>query len=221
MKPLIRSSSLLATAALLAACASTTQFDYSHDGLELRDVRGLDEVWVRPGTDFASYEKLFIEPVEVAFDPHWDPRRTGSRLPLRDKDREQIRTDTAELFDTTFKTELARSDRFELVDQTGPNTLIFKPQIIDLIINAPEDPTAVGISRTYVSEFGRVTLIGELKDAETGAILARIADREIARAISPLEFADRFANEREGERVVRKWADALIEPLSGLGDASR
>lgn len=218
MRTLIRSSLLLALTALLGACATAPQFDYSHDGLELREVRGLDEVWVRPGTDFSSYSKLLVEPVEVAFDPHWDPRRTGSRLPLRDEDRERIRTDTAELFDTTFKTQLERSSRMELVEQSGDNTLIFEPQIIDLIINAPEDPNAFGQVRTYVSEFGRVTLIGEVRDAETGAILARIADREIARAISPLQFADRFANEREGERIVRQWADAFIEPLSGLGE---
>jgi hypothetical protein len=216
MTTLTRSILLAASLGLLTACASSPQFDYSHDGLELRDVRGLDEVWVRPGTDFSSYTKLLVEPVEVAFDPHWDPRRPGSRLPLRDEDREQIRTDTAELFDTTFTAQLERSERFKLVDQPGPGALIFEPRIIDLIINAPEDPRAVGQVRTYVSEFGRVTLIGELKDADTGAIVARIADREIARAISPLEFADRFANEREGERIVRRWADALIEPLSGL-----
>lgn len=216
MNPLIRSVLPVAAAAMLAACASTPQFDYSHDGLELREVRGLDEVWVRPGTDFSSYTRMVVEPVEVAFDPHWDPRRTGSRLPLRDEDRERIRTDTAELFNTTFRTELERSGRLELVNEAGPNTLIFEPQIIDLVINAPEDRGAVGISRTYVSEFGRVTLIGEVKDAQTGAILARIADREVARAVRPLEFADRFANEREGKRVVRQWADALIEPLSGL-----
>jgi hypothetical protein len=218
MQSISRLLTLSAATLLLAACASAPRFDYSHDGLELREVRGLDEVWVRPGTDFSNYQELLVEPVEVAFDPHWDPRRVGSRLPLRDKEREEIRTDTAELFDQTFREELAGAERFELVDEPGDNTLIFAPQIIDLVINAPEDRTATSPVRTYVSEFGRVTLIAELKDAETGAILARIADREVARAISPLEFADRLANEREGKRVVRQWADALIEQLVGLED---
>ena len=216
MQSIFRLLTLATAITLLTACASAPRFDYSHDGLELREVRGLDEVWVRPGTDFSAYSELLIEPVEVAFDPDWDPRRVGSRLRLRDAEREEIRTDTAALFDQTFREELERSGQFDLVDEPGDNTLIFEPQIIDLTVNAPEDRTATSTVRTYVSEFGRVTLIGELKDAGTGAILARIADREVARAISPLEFADRFANEREGERIVRQWAGALIEPLSGL-----
>lgn len=216
MPSTVRLVLLTAAALVLAGCATTPQSDYSHDGLELREVRGLDEVWVRPGTDFAGYENLLVEPVEVAFDPHWDPRRSGSRLRLRDDEREQIRRDAAELFDRTFRRELERSERFELVEQAQGNTLVFEPRIIDLIINAPEDRMATSRVRTYVSEFGRVTLVGELKDAESGAIVARIADREIARAIRPLEFTDRFANEREGERVVRQWAQTLVEQLDGL-----
>ena len=215
----LRLTLLTAAVVLTAGCATTTTPDISHDGLELREARGLDELWVRPGTDFAMYEQLLVEPVEVAFDPHWDPRRAGSRLRLRDDEREEIRSDAAELFNRTFRRELERSGRFELVEEAGENTLVFEPQIIDLVINAPEDRMAIGQVRTYVSEFGRVTLIGELKDAESGAIVARIADREIARAIRPLEFADRFANEREGERVVRQWAQALVEQLDGLDES--
>lgn len=208
---------LTSAALLLGACATAPQTDYSHDGLELRQVRGLDEVWVRPGTDFSAYDRIALAPVEVAFDPHWDPRRTGTRLRLSEREREEIRTDAAELFDRTFRAELERSGRFEVVNQTTDG-LIFEPRIIDLVINAPEDRRATGRVRTYVSEFGRVTLVGELKDAESGAIVARITDREIARAIQPVEFTDRFTNTREGERIVRRWAGILAEQLDRLGD---
>ena len=208
---------LTSAALLLGACATAPQTDYSHDGLELRQVRGLDEVWVRPGTDFSAYDRIALAPVEVAFDPHWDPRRTGTRLRLSEREREEIRTDAADLFDRTFRAELERSGRFEVVNQTTDG-LIFEPRIIDLVINAPEDRRATGRVRTYVSEFGRVTLVGELKDAESGAIVARITDREIARAIQPVEFTDRFTNTREGERIVRRWAGTLAEQLDRLGD---
>jgi hypothetical protein len=209
---------LLAIATLvLGACTTTTRVSDSHDGLELREVQGLDEVWVRPGTDFSNYQNLIVEPVQVAFDPNWDTRRAGSRLRLSGAKREEIRADAAALFDRTFRDELAQSQRFELVDNPGPNTLVFKPKIIDLIINAPDNRSAATRVRTYVSEFGRVTLVGELIDFESGAIVARIADREVARAAPPLEFAHRFANEREGERVVRQWARTLVEQIDGLG----
>lgn len=209
----------LAAAALLAGCATGTPHeDVSHDGLELRDVRGLDAVWVRPGTDFTQYQTLLIEPVEVAFDPHWDPRRAGSRLPMSQADRERIRSDAAELFDRTFQREIERSNRFTLVDSAQADTLVFQPRIVDLFINAPEDRGATGPTRTFVSEFGRVTLIGELRDAETGATIARISDREIARATRQLEFTDRFTNEREGQRIFARWARTLVERLDRLGN---
>lgn len=210
---------VLAAAVWLVGCATgAPRQDFSHDGLELRDVRGLDEVWVRPGTDFSQYLTVRVEPVEVAFDPHWDPRRTGSRLRMSEADRERIRSDAAELFDATFQRELQRSSRFRIVDQPADDTLVFRPRIIDLFINAPEDRTATGRSRVYVSEFGRVTLIGELIDPESGAIIARISDREIARATRQLEFADRFTNEREAERVFARWARALVDGLDRLSN---
>ena len=209
---------MLVTALMLAACAATGSppTELSHDGLELRDVRGLDEVWVRPGTDFGNYRSIVLAPVEVAFDPHWDPRRTGSRLPLSERDREAIRDDAAETFNRTFRREIERGDRFEVVETARSDSLIFEPRIIDLVITAPEDRRATGRVRTYVSEFGRVTLVGELKDAESGAIVARITDREVARAIQPVEFTDRFTNTREGERVVRRWARALVDQVDQL-----
>ena len=208
---------LVILALALTGCAMTPQSDFSHDGLELREVQGLDEVWVRPGIDFSTYRNMIVEPVEVAFDPSWNPQRTGSRLRLSEKEREDIRSDAAALFDRTLRQELAQSQRFDLVDIPGPNTLTFTPRIIDLIINAPNDRNSATLVRTYVSEFGRVTLVGELIDTESGAVVARIADREVARAIPPLEFTHRFTNEREGERIVQQWARALIEEIDDLG----
>jgi hypothetical protein len=209
---------LAAAAVLLGGCAATEpRQDFSHDGLELRQVRGLDEVWVRPGTDFSQFQTVLIEPVEVAFDPDWDPRRAGSRIRLPERDRERIRTDVAELFDRTFAHEIARSNRFEVVETARADTLVFKPRIVDLYINAPDASAAVGRTRIFVSEFGRVTLFGELRDAESGAIIARISDREVARATRDLEFADRFTNAREAERVFARWGRTLVERLDNLG----
>ena len=209
---------LLAIGALaLTGCAMTPQPDFSYDGLELREVQGLDEVWARPGIDFSIYRNLIVEPVEVVFDPSWNPQRTGSRLRLSEKEREEIRADAAALFDRTLRQELAQSQRFDLVDIPGPNTLTFTPRIVDLIINAPDSRNSATLVRTYVSEFGRVTLVGELVETESGSVVARIADREVARAIPPLEFSHPFTNEREGERIIQEWARALIEEIDDLG----
>lgn len=216
MPALFRLTLPIALILSLGACATSPQSGDSFDGLELRQVRGLDEVWVRPGADFSSYQSLVVKPVEVAFDPHWDPRRPGTRLRLRDDEREQIRTDTAALFDQTFRRELERSGRFELVDTPTGNSLIVEPKIIDLSISAPDTRSTASTMRVFVTEFGRVTLVAELMDPESGAIVARINDRQIARATHPMEFADRFTNEREGERIFSRWARTLVEQLDRL-----
>ena len=60
-------------AAVLAACATTTQqAPASWDGLERRDVKGIDQVYVRPNFKFPHYKKVIIDPVQVSFSKNWD-----------------------------------------------------------------------------------------------------------------------------------------------------
>jgi hypothetical protein len=53
------------------------------------------------------------------------------------------------------------------------DVLRIKAEIRDLYINAPDLPRA-GVSRTYALSAGEMRLVAELRDAPTGALIARL-----------------------------------------------
>lgn len=205
---------------LLTACAAgpttSSEPEFSHDGLQRVAVRGIDQAFVLPGTDLSGNRELYIRPVTVAFDPDWNPQRVGSRMPLPERERERIRQETAELFDRAFQREMGNSQHFRLVDQPGPGTLTLEPHIVGLVINAPEDRSAGTRQRVYVTDFGRVTLVAQLSDTDSGAVIARAVDRRQARGSGSFQFTDRMINAAQGERVFRDWARIVRDRLDRL-----
>lgn len=205
---------------LLAACATGPaapgEPEFSHDGLQRVPVRGIEMAFVYPGTDLSGYRELYLRPVTVAFDPDWNPQRVGSRTPLPQRERERIREEAAELFDRAFQREMQNSQRFRLVDEPGPGTLILEPHIVGLVINAPEDRTAGTRQRVYVADFGRMTLIAQLFDTDSGAVIARAIDRREVRGTGSFQFTNRMINAAEGERVFRDWARIVRDRLDRL-----
>ena len=62
--------------AILAGCATQSAAPSSWDGLERRDVKGIDQVYVRPNFKFPHYKKVIIDPVQVAFSKNWNQDST-------------------------------------------------------------------------------------------------------------------------------------------------
>ena len=89
------------------------------------------------------------------------------------------------------------------------------PAIIDLYIAAP-DTLEAGRTKVYSVSPGEMTLIVELRDAESGAILARAADHK-GRSFGPMQWNTRGTNVAEARRILRAWAVTLREGL----DAAR
>ena len=54
-----------------------------------------------------------------------------------------------------------------------------------------------------------MTLVAELHDSESGAILARVVDRRVARGTGSLSWATRASNTNEARRILRIWAGVL------------
>lgn len=207
----IRPMSAALALVLLASCA-TQSVPESWDGLERVERRGLDQVFVRPGTDLSQYDKVMLDPVEVSFDRSWDPR--GSRIGLETADPQAIRKGLASLAREVFREELEAAGGYELVEEPGPDVLRVRAQIVDLYINAPDIPRA-SATRTYVVNAGRMTLVAELYDSQTNALIARVVDRERGReyGINELQIANAVTNTAEARRVLREWADILRNAL--------
>lgn len=202
-------------AAVLAGCASTDAVT-EWDGLVRQPNTRLNAVFLKPDAQVVAYRSVMLDPVQVSFDGNWDPNRgtrsTSARLNADDI--AAIKSDLAGLFREIFRDELARGG-YQLVDQPGPETLRVTPAIINLFINAP-DTSAPGRTRTYTADSGRMTLVVELRDSETGTLLARAVDTQTGRGAGMWTITNRVTNTADARRAIGVWASALRRGLDEL-----
>jgi hypothetical protein len=201
---------LLSGAAFGAKPPETTE-----DGLNLVKVKGIDIAYVRPGATLAPYKRVMLDPAHVEFDKNWDPEKTGSRMKLSAEDREKIRTELAGLFDKTFKEELEKKNGYTVVTEAAPDVLRVSAALINVYVNAP-DTMEPGRSRTYVVNAGRATLIAELRDSETGQILARVADAREARESGFMQVSNSAWNSAEAQAMISDWARILRKRMDAV-----
>jgi hypothetical protein len=195
-----------------AALAREQPPTVSHDGLKLTPSKNVALLYVREGASLAGYRKVMLDPVQVAFDKQWSRERRD----IPEDERERIRTELAEEFRKVFKEELEKSGSYEVVDAGGSEVLRVTAVIVDLFVTAP-DVNRAGRNRTYAVSAGRMTLIAELRDTESGAILARVADRKEASNFNTFTWTTRASNTADARRILKSWAVALRKGL----DAAR
>ena len=187
------------------------------DGLELRKVKGLDQVYVRPGVEFKAYDTVLLDaPVEVAFDRNWDPNegvRSASRG-MTTEDIQRIQQEMSSEFREVFADELGKGG-YSLTQAIGDRTLRVTAAIADVYINAP-DRMAAGRSTSYTMEAGRMTLVMELRDGPTGQLLARVVDEKTGSSTGKLQMTTSVSNSAEFRRAVRGWAGRLVEALGRI-----
>ena len=202
----------------VSGCASRPAApDVTEDGLARVDIRGVDAAYRRPGADLSKYRKVMLDPVQVAFDPDWDPQRTGSRLKLKAEDRERIRLELAELFMQVFSEELTKDGGPPLVTSAGPDVLRLSTGLADVYVNAP-DTMEAGRSRTYTMSAGSATLVAEVRDSESGAILGRLFDRREADSAF-VQWSNSVHNSAEARRMFAHWAKLLRQRFDAVRNA--
>lgn len=213
---------LLASALVASVGCANRSSDHaeamSHDGLQKVSVKGLDLAYALPGATLAGYQRVLLDPVEVAFRKDWDPTRTGSRIRLSTEERENIRAGLAQAVREAFVTELQRAGSYPVVSEAGPDVLRVKVHVVDLYVNAPD--TAAARSRTYVMSAGEMTLSAELFDSETGQTLARVVDRREARDTDQLKLTNTVLNRGEAQDIASAWARILrgaLDKAHGIG----
>jgi Protein of unknown function (DUF3313) len=184
------------------------------DGLQREKAPNVDALFVAPEARFGEYTSVMIDPALVAFRKDWG-RNVSRTVRIRQKDRDRIMQDVANEFHKVFTEELEKGG-YQIVAGPAENVLRLSPAIVDLYVNAPDIPTA-GRSESYVVSAGEMTLFVELRDSETGDLLARAVDRRRARENSFMRWATRVTNLAEARQLMRRWAVLLREAL----DAAR
>jgi len=181
------------------------------DGLERRKVKGLDNVYVRPNAEFAPYKSVQLEPTPVEFQKNWASSQDFGRRPSAD-DMQRIKDKVSELMRQSFTQELVEHG-YTVVDAPAEDTLLVRTAIINLFINAPDlqDP---GITRSYTTSAGSMTLVLEMRDGPSGQLLARVVDsRSDSTAGGHLTWTNAATNTTEAKRMFGEWAKRLRQSL--------
>ncbi len=208
----------LGAALCLMAFAALAADSGNWDGLVQVKPKRLDAVFLLPGADFRVYNKIMMDPVEVAFEKNWlrDYNRDATTMSQRldEADVQRIVDAAREGFQEIF-TESYGKAGLQLVTEPGPDVLRLRPGVVDLFVAAPDTMTA-GRSRTYSVEAGHATLFLEARDSVTGALLGRALDKRETRNSGHVQVANRVTNSADFRALFRSWADISVKGFEEL-----
>jgi hypothetical protein len=212
---------LAALLAMNAAAASGTELEraMASGGLRKISLKGVDMAYARPGASLVSYSRVMLDPIDVAFHKDWKPTRSGSNIKVSAQERENIATGVAKVVYEEFVKQLQTDNGYQVVTEPGPDVLRVKAKIVDLYVNAP-DTASAGRSRSYTVSAGEMTIFAELYDAQTGELLARVADRRVARGTGRLTLTNSVVNADEARSAAVSWARILrvaLDKAHGIG----
>jgi hypothetical protein len=194
--------------------------EVTHDGLVRVEKSVVDAAWVKPDLDLTPYKKLMVVSQGVSFrklKPVSDfQARSESQFPVQEENKQQL----SDILKEAFSEELAKNERYQVVTTPGPDVLLIVGAVIDVVSNIPPDVDSAKFGRggVYLTSVGEATLVIELRDSESGEILARAADRRAAESAFAFEVNNVTAWS-EVRRLARSWASLLsrrLEEIEGV-----
>lgn len=211
--------------ALLALFASVTfgadRATETWDGLVEVKSKRLDAAFVAPGADFRPYSRLMVDPTQTAFHKDWmrnmNDRRDISRN-VTSEDASRIlaaaQTNFAEVFEEAFT-----KAGWTVVTTPGPDVLRITAGVVDLYVNAP-DTMSAGRSRSYTANAGEATMVLEVRDSQSNALLGRVLDRRETRDSIGLQQANSVTNTSDFRLLFQSWAGLCVKGLATLKSLS-
>jgi hypothetical protein len=189
--------------------------EITHDGLYLVDKSVADKVWVKPDLDLTGYTKLMVAPAGVAY-RKLDPvsrfqADSESEFPVQEKNKARFE----QILKEEFTEELEKVERYEIVTEAGPDVLLLVGGVIDVVSFVPPDLDSAKYGRggVYLESVGSAVLVIELRDSQSGEVLARAADGRAAE--SPFAFeANSVTVWSEVRRLAQYWANLLVDRLN-------
>ena len=219
----LRLTVLLSVFAFAVGCTTgpaviDTASEATFDGLyPVKNVKA-DEAWARPDIDLSQYTKIMAVRAEVQY-------RTAVNQGKTQADRTRggpyfidaaTRTQFEALVSQTFREELGKSERYEMVDEPGPDVLLVSGSLLDVASFVPESPTGMNAGAA-IRKIGEATLVLELRDSESGTALARSIDRRAAENYGgQMQSSNSVSNTYEVTRLLKFWAERLREGLDGF-----
>lgn len=219
---------IIVAAVTIAACSSTPptiqtgpDAEVSYDGLHLIDNSVFKLAWADPEIDFSRYNKImpggaFFEYRAVKKSPRATSQRRTNETEwyIDEKSRERLKEEVSTIFDE----ELAKSERFEMTDAPGPDVLIIRGGMHDIISRVP--PDYIGRSEIYLRSVGEATIILEAVDSQSGEVIFRAVERRSAeRPGGDMMLSSPVTTWAEVRRLARGWATKLRNGLDSIPQA--
>jgi hypothetical protein len=197
--------------------AAAAKAPESWDGLVKAKSKRLDLVYLQPGADFRGYTKVMLDTTEVAFEKNWrrDYNSTTMGLSQRVSDTELQKviaegvTKATDLF-----AEACTEGGYPVVTEPGPDVLRLRTGIVNIKVTAPDRPTA-GRGYSFAEEAGWATLVVEVRDSQTGALMGRAVDGRVA-GDTTVGWRNRMTNRSDFRQVVKSWAKTSVRGLDEL-----
>ena len=222
IKPsLIQLAALSLTVFAVSGCTTSAptidtsaEAEATFDGLYPVKGGRMDAAWARPGFDLEPYSKIMLVSVGIEYRPGGETGRTFHAISADDHFEltEEQKQRFQQVVREAFVTELAKGEHFEIVTEPGPDVLMINGGLLDVVSYVP--PEQPGNVEFYLSRVGEATLVFEIRDSQTNAILLRAVDRRAAENIG-MDFtnSNRVTNTAEVRRLAMAWGRILREGL--------
>ena len=206
------------TLAWEGALAETPEGE-SWDGLVEVKAPRASRAWIMPEVDVRSYTKMRLEGAGIHYRPVKKVSRSAAMSGRVDEFPidEDARARLQEIVRETFVEELAKTERFEIVEEPGPHTITVRAALLDVVSHRP--PDTVGRSDVYVSVYGEATLALEIVDSQSNTTIARAVQRRAAQPPGgQLRLANPVTGQAEVRRLMNTWARELRRLLDGIDE---
>lgn len=190
----------------------------SWDGLVEVKAKKMDAAFLMPGADFRPFRKVMIDKTEAAFQKDWLKSMNRASVGLNRRVSDEQAAQILEAARTNFDDVIAEAfvkEGYQVVTTPGQDVLRVSAAVVDLYVNAPDVPTA-GRSRTYTTEAGQATLILEVRDSLTGALMGRAVDRRQTRTAAGFQVTNSVTNMADFRAMFKQWGKIAVDGLEEL-----
>jgi hypothetical protein len=184
----------------IAGCATpaptvdtSAEAEMTFDGLYPVKNSRADQAWARPDVDLTQFSKIMLQGVGVEYRPGGESGRSFSARsrggPYEVTEAQKARFEAT--MREAFLEELLKSKHFTIVTEPGPDVLLIRGALLDVVSYVPPDPVGARAD-VYLSKVGEATLV--------------------------LELRDWVFNATEVKRLARTWGSLLRDRLDEYGE---
>ena len=209
---------LLVAAAPMLAQEQATEDNW--EGLVRVRSEKIQLVYLAPDADFRPYTKVILDPPEMAMRKNWlrDQRRNASGLSSVATERDITKAlDRGEKEFTKYFTRAFTQAGFAVVTTSGADVARIRAGVVDIDVAAPD--VGAQRTRTYTEEAGEATVVIEVRDSVTNALLGRAIERRIAGDNGPW-IRTAASNENDFAQLFRRWAELSANGMVELKNLS-